>query len=299
MRLIFKKKVININLNKFKNNKEIPLMESPYVWGNIYFDEKFIPITQDVIPGIYDYYLISNYGKIYQKYTGKFLTYSIYQNKNGNQYYSVGLITTGGLISVRVHRLVLACFYPELGPINQDNDVNHKNGITNDNYISYNDYNRGNREWLSHSDNMKHAYRTGLAKSGENHFNATISNETAIEIIKLLSLNKYTSKEICNIIGNSVNINVIDSIRKKESWKFLSKEYDFYQRPSKLFTEEQIHQLCIYFKNNKKPEDITVNDFCRMALLYNNLSIEDRYVDTVRKIYNRKYYTKISSQYIF
>ena len=230
-------------------------MEGKDVWGTIYFDEKFIPITKDIIPGIYDWYLVSNYGKVYHKYTGRMLTYSIYYS-NGNvdkPYYSVGLITENGLVNVRVHRLVMCCFHPHLGSIKQKMDINHKNGITNDNYISYNDPDRGNLEWLSHSDNMKHAYDTGLHHVGEDNVHSKISNETAKQVIELLSLNKYTSKEICDLINdNNLTTHIIDDIKKKQCWKHLSEGYIFYQRPGRLFTEEQMHTFCQYFENTRK-----------------------------------------------
>lgn len=278
-------------------------MEGKDVWGTIYFDEKFIPITNDIIPGIRDWYLVSNYGKVYHKYAGRMLSYSVYYG-NGNKdkpYYSVGLVTENGLISVRVHRLVMACFYPELGGIKQKMDINHKNGVTNDNYISYNDYNRGNLEWLSHQDNIIHAYETGLQKVGEEHSTAKISNEIANKVIELLLENKYTSKEICSIINNSIlTTHMVDDIRKKHCWKHLTKDIQFYQRPGRLFTDEEMNNFCKYFEaNSPKPENITVNDFCRQALIYYGFEPSSRYLEILRKLFTKKQYKNIVSKYNF
>lgn len=234
---------------------------------------------------------------MYQKYTGRFLSYSVYYS-NGNKdkpYYSVGLLTENGLISVRVHRLVMACFYPQLGSIYQDFDIHHKNGITNDNYISYNDFNRGNLEWMSHSDNIAQSYIMGREP------NRIISESTAQEIVYLLSLNKYTSKEIVDIVGKGSSVSIVDDIRKKQCWKHLSKDYDFYQRPSRLFTENDIHNFCRFFEENisLKENGLSVNDICREALKYYDFEVNNRYIETLRKIYNHKYYKHISSQYTF
>lgn len=294
--------MININSNYYDGKPEIPLMQGEGVWGTIYFDEKFIPITQDVIPGIYDWYLVSNYGKVYHKYAGRMLKYSItYGNGNPDKpYYSVGLCTENGTISVLIHRLVMACFYPELGSIKQNKDINHKNGITNDNYVSYNDPERGNIEWMSHRDNMLHAYRTGLHQVGEDNVHSKISNETAMQIINLLAENKYTSKEICDIVGGGATIHIVDDIKKKQCWTHLSQGYDFYQRPGRLFTEQDIHNFCKFFQDNyPKPDNLTINDLCRQALIHCGFEPLDRYVETLRKLYKRKYYTNISSQYKF
>lgn len=278
-------------------------MDGLGIWGTIYFDEKFIPITQDIIPGIYDWYLVSNYGKIYHKYAGRLLSYSIsYNNNNINKpYYSVGLITENGLITVRVHRLVMACFYPEFGSIKQKMDINHKNGITNDNYISYNDPNRGNLEWVSHKDNMLHAYKTGLIPIGEEHTSSKISNKCAKQVVELLATNKYTSKQICELINDdNLNSRIVDDIRKKQCWKHISEGYNFYQRPGRLFTDEEMHNFCKYFQNNSpKPENLTINDFCREALIYYGFEPSDRNVEILRKLYTRKQYKNIVSKYNF
>ena len=42
--------MIYINLGKYNGYPEIPLMQGKGIWGNIYLDEIFIPITDSVVP---------------------------------------------------------------------------------------------------------------------------------------------------------------------------------------------------------------------------------------------------------
>ena len=69
-------------------------------------------------------------------------------------YLKVNLYRGGKGSSKRVHRLVAEAFIPN--PENKP-DVNHRNGNKHDNRVE-------NLEWATKSENMLHAYRTGLAK---------------------------------------------------------------------------------------------------------------------------------------
>ncbi len=58
--------------------------------------------------------------------------------------------------TVRLHRVVATAFIP-----NPDNlpEVNHIDGNKLNNHVS-------NLEWVTHKQNMEHAYKTGLARNG-------------------------------------------------------------------------------------------------------------------------------------
>lgn len=292
--------MVYINLGKYEGYPEIPLIQGKGVWGTIYFDEKFIPITSDIIDGIYDWYLVSNYGKVYNKYAGEYL--KIYEcskaNVDDKTYYSTNLKTIYGYKSVMIHRLVMACFYPELGPIGQKLDINHKDGNPHNNYISYNDKDRGNIEWGTRSYNILHAYRIGLHHVGEDNVHSNITNNEAMQIIQLLATTDLTSKEIVAIVGGNTTAHIVDDIRKKQCWTHLSKDYEFHQRINRQFTEEDIHHFCISFQNHKD-DGYGINENCRIALIENGFEPDNRFVETLRKIYVRKYYKHIISQYIW
>lgn len=98
-------------------------------------------------------YVISNYGRIKRVkklgingIVGRILKYSTTSN---NEYIKVYLRSTGGQRrKFRVHRLVLETF---VGPHKVGFEANHKDGNKQNNYV-------GNLEWVSHSENIKHAY---------------------------------------------------------------------------------------------------------------------------------------------
>ena len=74
-----------------------------------------------------------------------------------------------------VHRLILLTFKPIANP--HLYDVNHKNGDKLDNHLE-------NLEWCTRSENVLHAYRTGLEKKqlGEKHHAHKLSQEAVKHI---------------------------------------------------------------------------------------------------------------------
>jgi len=107
-------------------------------------------------------YEVSNLGRVksFKKYKeGKILK----PQKNNGGYLYVNLWKDGKQYTKTIHRLVLEAFNPVE---NMDRfECNHKNGLK-----LYNIY-PNNLEWVTRSENQKHAYKIGLKKGlkGENH----------------------------------------------------------------------------------------------------------------------------------
>ena len=94
----------------------------------------------------------------------------------GSGYYQVDLHKQKKGFSSYVHHLVLETF---VEPKSDGYQTNHKNGIKTDNRVE-------NLEWITQSENIKHAFRTGLKTiRGIMHPNAKLRNEEVIEIRRL------------------------------------------------------------------------------------------------------------------
>jgi hypothetical protein len=122
------------------------------------------------INGYEGYYQISNFGKI--KSLPRVLKNRIKKETilkpsiNNHGYVACGLTINKKYKRFLIHRLVAEAFIENT----QDKPfINHINGIKDDNRIE-------NLEWVTHSENVKHAYDIGIKKSknGKNHYAAKI-----------------------------------------------------------------------------------------------------------------------------
>jgi len=86
-----------------------------------------------------------------------------------------------------VHRLVAKAF---LGLPKEKHEVNHIDGNPQNNEVS-------NLEWVTKSDNIKHAYRIGLKSlKGESHNQNKLTEKQVLKIRKLYAEKKYNTVEL-------------------------------------------------------------------------------------------------------
>ena len=270
-----------ICFKKFNNPEKIKKLNNDEILDG----EIFKDITSNIVPLVYDYYQISNFGRVYHKYLGIIMSPGL----NGAGYQYVMLSTYNIPVPVQIHRLVMLSFFYIPGCENLD--VNHKDGNKLNNKW-------WNLEWTTRSENVIHAYNTGLQKKGENNIHTKLTNKTVEKVCELLQENKYTNKQISNIVGNNLTPEIVASIKKRDSWKDISKDYIFFQRKGRKFDNETVENLCIYFQNNFI-ENLTINEHCKHALDFYGYDSSPEVIDCARKIYTRKYYTNISNKYNF
>ena len=177
------------------------------------------------ISGYEEYYQVSNYGnvrsldRVIKEKTGKTQTIKgrvLKQRTNPGGYCYIGLRKNGTKATFAIHQLVAQAFIP-----NPDNKrtVNHISGIKTDNNVN-------NLEWATYSENLSHAYDSGLRTSvplefiGQKNYKRKLKPEQVLEIKRLLATGNLTHKEIATKF--SVARSTITEIKSGRRWKHLN-----------------------------------------------------------------------------
>ncbi len=115
-------------------------------------------------------------------------------------YIVVGLYKNGRQKTSYVHKLVADAFIPRVG---NKTEINHIDGNKKNNRVS-------NIEWSSRSENIKHAYETGLKKP-----NYAKLNEVLVMEIKAMINEGKTNVKISEIYN--VSESTISNIKKRKN----------------------------------------------------------------------------------
>lgn len=180
---------------------------TPCISGEIWSD----------IQGYEGHYQVSNLGRI------KSLDRTVLRTNNSPQprkgkilkltnsvkgYFQTQLCRGGKRKTKVLHRIIAETF---LIRVKDHNEINHKNGIKNDNRIE-------NLEWSTRSKNMKHAFHIGLiSNKGKNNANVKLTEKQVLEIRSLEG--KYLLREIGKMYN--VDLQTIHKIIKRKSWNHL------------------------------------------------------------------------------
>jgi len=134
------------------------------------------------------------------------------QHRNG--YLTVMLYRDGKQARVYVHRLVAVAFH---GPAPEGCEVNHRNGDKHDNRTE-------NLEWMTKSENHKHAYRVlgqePISIKGEANGHSKLTRREVVEIRRLYATGDYTQRELGEMFG--VSDVCISLIVRRKRWAHVS-----------------------------------------------------------------------------
>ena len=168
---------------------------------------EFYPLSLDDLPDeqwrpITDKYQISTYGRVK---SFKHKSPRILKPALVGEYLCVNLYTGGKLKKRLIHVLVAQAFIPN--PENKP-QANHKIGMKFNCYVE-------NLEWATGSENLRHAVKNGLAKSGIDDSKAKIKNEADIIYIRE-NPDNLSRKELAAMFG--VNKRTISYIQRGETY---------------------------------------------------------------------------------
>lgn len=171
-------------------------------------DKMFKNMEYKTIPEFGTYVKIYKNGEICNGIN--FFTYSITKEKGSHQYFS--FIRDG--VRYKVHRIVCYAFHPIKGKTKFDDyndlEINHKNGVTTDN-------NEDNLEWVTHSENMKHAYDNKLNNKTREVLQYDKKGKLIKEYISIAEASRQTEEKEWTIRKCCQEIGKVES---KWIWKF-------------------------------------------------------------------------------
>lgn len=238
-----------------------------------------------ILEGYPTNYFVTSFGRVFTIHNDKLHFMKLQKDKHGYIRVQISFKDENEnyhLVNIMLHRLVAMSFIDN--PNNLD-EVNHLDGDKENNFV-------WNLEWCTHSENMLHAYRTGLNHSGEKNSQSIYTEKQIHQVCKLLQANKLPKPKISEETG--VAIYTIDKILQGKKWRAVSKDYDLskYDRKSintgstPKYTVDQIEQVCKLLEEN------------------NNTMIEISQITGVRfytiaDIKRKRTWTRISNKYNF
>ena len=280
-----------------ENPSEIPFDEFQKLKCEVFAD-----LRTPIYPDIVDKYMISTKGRFYNKETGNILRGHV-NGKDKSGYWTIGLkckIPGTNMCKKRyfgIHRLLMIIFCPVENMVKLQ--INHKDG-------NKQNLKSSNLEWATPAENIQHAYRTGLAKPlrGDDSPYSTITEEDVRKICEMYMSGKYKRREIANEMGVSKSL-VSCILTTNGSWSHITKDYDFSMReifrsPDK-FDIPDIHMFCKYFVEHPIKDKQSTRNYIIQVLndtgFSNNHEIDENMIYSVRNIYKRRYYKRISDKY--
>ena len=163
------------------------------------------------IPGYDGRYFINEKGEVWSTLKKRYMS-RVFDSKK--MYLTVPLSYKGERMRPRlIHHLMALVWMEECpgewGASRGKYQINHKDGNKTNNAIE-------NLEWVTHEENLKHAWENGLQSFGENRSNSQFTSEE-VRSIRLRLLAGEKCKAISVEFG--VGVECIKKIQQYQSWK--------------------------------------------------------------------------------
>lgn len=193
----------------YRNDLEVPMFLRP---EDATEDEKFKTIEKEVAPDVMPYYAVSNMGRVLNYRSGKVMKPNY--RPNGYEYYCLAAENCkNGQKKYSTQRMVMQTFEPVENP--EKLEVNHKNGDKTNNSVE-------NLEWSTPSENIQHAWDTGLKVGIKIDFNDA-------KEIRRLRTEGWTYEQIVNNYYPQLSSTTIQRICKNQEFydsTYTPLEYD-------------------------------------------------------------------------
>ena len=282
---------VQIPLMQLKYNRGLTCINSPgYNPTKSEIDEVFVFVDDRVLPNIIPYrYMVSNYGRIFDRVYGKFLNLVGNGNTNAdgtpNPYYKVKLSyykspTEVDAKDIYIHRMVLLMFGYVQYAENQELsglEVNHIDGNHANNTIK-------NLEWVTRAQNVRHMIYNGLSSTSNlvDQNLPTSDPKQPIRVICSLLQDGFDNVEVSQMTNTPPY--TISRIRHGDIYREYSIEYKIPKRSTNKENVANIIKICSLLESGR----------------YKNVEIAEMvgvppYI--VTDIKNRRSYTYISSNY--
>ena len=236
--------------------------------------------------GRYVNYAVSNYGRVYSFYRNMLMR----QFVDERRYHRIEIrIELNQTAYVGVHYLELMSFQPIL---NSELYVpNHKDGDPDNNML-------WNLEWMTVSENTRHALDIGLANCKcENNARSILTNDVVREICSYIEQG-YSNSEIATIIRKTYRkertslVGAISNIRRGQTYLDIAREYDIKGIKGKVdYEPEMTRAICDLISKRS----YNMEELCDVF----GIALEDRkmFCNYVRDITRRQKHTYILKDY--
>lgn len=209
----------------------------------------------------YEDYAITRDGRVYSLKSNRFL--SLCHNDQG--YVVAYLCVSGKTKAVKVHRLVAGIFLKD--DYFEGAHVNHLDGNKQNNKVE-------NLEWVNRSQNMRHAFDTGLRPRQ--------LTDLDVERICRLLQDGLRHKDVASMVG--VEPHTVSAIAGGKIYKHISSDFRLESIPkNQRLSPEKIVRICEALCCGKAVHDIVTDELVSES--------------TVRLIKNRKIHKTISDSF--